>query len=426
MDNLEIIFDEFVLETSKGHIETDPFIYNTQFNTIYGNNEYTGTKLCLKIRDKKAFLILLSKYLLQLKTYRNIELDYNTIKEAITLLFSNITYEELLNPEEYIKRYTDFYDGYLEDKTINDFTSFNADNIFLRKNKDRKQQIEALSKDNTDAKTLAIKEREYHEGLTGAKNRNKDFWNSNIIISNKMQSLRQETPYFMEIKFEKEVNGKLLTYPLPRISYGISNDTCYIYAVQNEVIKNELDSEDKKYRNMISRALYELNDGVYENESQDYKDYKEGRTAEFAENISDVSPSAILALSIFLNVLSTNNISNVKVVPFLPIRYNAKEKANYKKVQFVSKKQQLDFMEKVALFKKMKIEHNMIQDNLTNKFVRNFMRLKYHFNNMDILNIPFEGEEMMSIKLNNFDLSNSEILNEIIEKTGELKHDKNL
>jgi hypothetical protein len=83
-------------------------------------------------------------------------------------------------------------------------------------------------------------------------------------------------------------------------------------------------------------------------------------------------------------------------------------------------------MEKVALFKKMKIEHNMIQDNLTNKFVRNFMRLKYHFNNLDILNIPYEGEEMMSIRLNEFTLSNSEILNEIIEKTGELKRDKNL
>lgn len=83
-------------------------------------------------------------------------------------------------------------------------------------------------------------------------------------------------------------------------------------------------------------------------------------------------------------------------------------------------------MAKVALFKKMKIEHNMIQDNLTNKFVRNFMRLKYHFNNIDILNILFEGEETMSIKLNEFTLSNSEILNEIIERTSELKHDKNL
>jgi hypothetical protein len=54
------------------------------------------------------------------------------------------------------------------------------------------------------------------------------------------------------------------------------------------------------------------------------------------------------------------------------------------------------------------------------------MRLKYHFNNLDILNIPYEGEEMMSIKLNELTLSNSEILNEIIEKTGELKRDKNL
>ncbi len=426
MDNLEIIFDEFVLEASKGHIETDPFIYNTQFHTIYGDNEYSGNKLCLKIRDKKQFLILLSKYLLQLKTHRNLDLNYNTIKEAITLLFSNITYEELLNPEEYIKRYTNFYDRFLEDKSINNFSSFNADAVFLRKNKERKSLIETLKKDDASDKTVVIKEREYNEGLVGAQNRNKDFWNSNIVISNKMQSLRQETPYFMEISFEKELNGKLLTYHLPKISYGISEDTCYIYAVQNDISNSDLTSEDKKYHSMINRALYELNDGVYENETDDYKDYKEGRSTEFAENISDVSPSAIMALSIFLNTLSSNNIDKIKVVPFLPIRYNAKEKANYKKLTFVSKKQELDFKEKVALFKKMRIEHNMLQDNLTNKFIRNFMRLKYHFNNINILNLPLEGEEMMNIKLDEFTISNSEILNEIIEKTGELKRDKNL
>ncbi len=426
MDNLEIIFDKFIEEAAKGYIKTNPFIYNMHFHTVYGDNVYSGNKLCLRIRDKREFLILLSKYILQLKTYRNIELDYNTIKEAITLLFSNITYGELLNPEAYLKRYTNFYDGRLEDKSISNFTSFNADATFLRKNKDRESVIEALKKDNPNDKMTAIKEREYNEGLVGSQNRNKEFWDSNIIISNKMQSLRQETPYFMEIRFEKELNGKLLKYSLPRISYGISNDTCYIYAVQNEVIKDDLDSEDKKYHNMINRALYELNDGVYENETDDYKDYKEGRSTEFAENISDVSPSAIMALSIFLNTLSSNNINKIKVVPFLPIRYNAKERANYKKLHFISKRQEMNFIEKVALFKKMKIEHNMIQDNLTNKFIRNFMRLQYHFNNINVLNVPYEGEEMMNIKLDEFTMSNSEILNEIIEKTGELKRDKNL
>lgn len=422
MDNLEKIFDEFVIEASKGHIETDPFIYNTQFQTVYGNSEYTGNKLCLKIRDKQQFLSLISKYLLQLKKYRNIDFDYNTIKEAITLLFSNLTYEELTKPESYIERYISFYDNILPNAELKKFSSFNADTTFLRKNKERSKQLNEIE----DEKTANIAKREYLEGLLGSQKRNNELWDSNITISNNIQSLNQETPYVCEIKFNKEVDGQIVSFTLPRISYGINDGICYIYAVQNKNEVKEMNSLEKKYQSIINRSLYELNDGVYENETQEYKDYKEGKTKEYPENISDVSPSSIFALAIFLNILKANNINMVKVVSFLPIRYNAKEKANYKKVQFVSKKQELDFMEKVALFKKLKIEQNMIQDNLTNKFIRNFMRLKYHFNNINILNIPFESEEVVSLEIKDFESSNNEILNEIIEKIGEISHDKNL
>lgn len=425
MDNLEIIFDKFIDEASKGYIKTNPFIYNMHFQTIYGDDSYSGGQLCLRIRDKKKFLSLIGKYLLQLQKYRDLDLDYNSIKEAITLLFSNITYEEFLNPELYVEKYINFYDSHLQDQNISGFSSFNANVTFLRKNKKRKEQIDRLKEVDPDNKMIGIMEREYNEGLSFSQSKNREFWNSNIVITNKLQSPRQETPYSFEIKFEKEIDDKKVTFYLPKISYGISNDVCYIYAVQNDAESNT-NADSKKFCSMFNRALYELNDGVYESETQDYKDYKEGKTSEFAESISDVSPSAILALSIFLNVLFTNNISKVKVVPFLPMRYNAKERANYKKIQFISKKQELNLMEKAALFKEKRIEHYMLQNNLTNKFIRNFMRLKYHFTNIDIMNFPYEVEETMNLKLNEFTYSNNAILNEIIEKTGELKRDKNL
>ena len=44
----------------------------------------------------------------------------------------------------------------------------------------------------------------------------------------------------------------------------------------------------------------------------------------YPENISDVSVSAILALTVFMDSLNDMNIKNIKVVPFLPIRYKNK------------------------------------------------------------------------------------------------------
>ncbi len=425
MDNLEIIFDNFTDEASKGYIKTNLFIYNMHFQTVYGDDRYSGRQLCLRIRNKKKFLTLIGRYLLQLQKYRGLDFDYNSIKEAITLLFSNITYEEFLSPELYVEKYINFYNSHLQDQTISGFSSFNANVTFIRKNKKRKEEIDRLKEEDPNNKMACNMEREYNEGLTFSQNRNKEFWDSNIVITNKLQSPRQETPYSFEINFEKEIDGKKVAFYLPKISYGISNDVCYIYAVQNDAESNA-DIDSKKFCSMFNRALYELNDGVYESETQDYKDYKEGKSTEYAENISDVSPSAVLALSIFLNVLFTNNISKIKVVPFLPMRYNAKERANFKKTQFLSKRQELDFLKKVTLFKEKKIDHYMLQNNLTNKFIRNFMRLNYHFPNIDILNFPYEIDETMTIKLNEFTNTNNAILNEIIEKTGELKRDKNL
>ena len=80
-----------------------------------------------------------------------------------------------------------------------------------------------------------------------------------------------------------------LSYTLPYIHYGIDNNTCYIYGLQQ---KNK-DKQSKK----IERALYKLNKGI--------------------ENPLN-HPSFVLALHTFINMLREKGITNIKV-PLLEV-----------------------------------------------------------------------------------------------------------
>ncbi|MBR1377053.1 MAG: hypothetical protein IJ565_04495 [Bacilli bacterium] len=78
-------------------------------------------------------------------------------------------------------------------------------------------------------------------------------------------------------------------YNMPSILYGIDDDTCYIYAVQNiNVCK-----KDKK----IERSLYKLNKDI---------------------NNIDVYPSFVLSLRLFIDMLKSKNINKIKV-PLLEV-----------------------------------------------------------------------------------------------------------
>ena len=82
-----------------------------------------------------------------------------------------------------------------------------------------------------------------------------------------------------------------------------------------------------------------MNENVSSHESEDFKEYKrlekQGNNMEdefYPENISDVSVSAILALTVFMDSLNDMGIKNIKVVPFLPIGYKNKEYAYEKSI----------------------------------------------------------------------------------------------
>ena len=79
-------------------------------------------------------------------------------------------------------------------------------------------------------------------------------------------------------------------------------------------------------------------------------------------DISKVFPSALLSLTTFLSLLYSEEIYDVKAVPYLPLGYLSRD--------IVARKDgiNLDLLER----------NQMIQDNVTNKFMRTFLSASHH------------------------------------------------
>lgn len=318
----------------------------------------------LMIREESSFFALLKEYLiLELEFNRKApkfihEEEKNRIKFMIAYLFVNATTEDFLHPENLIRRNIAF----LKDETF----------------KDLNEQFDL----------------------------NGHFLGSKIEVKNVKHPLTMETPYKMDISLIKYEEEQKLEYPLASVAYGIENSvgggvTCYIYSLMKPKRKKELSEEGKQYEKKIARLLYKLNDGISEYESSDYFEYKEDNTKFYPENISDVTPSFLLSLIVFLSLLQKKEIHDIKVVPYLPLRYLSRD-LMASEIEDSEKRENLHN------------RNNAIQDNVTNKFIRTFMRAAFHMSDLQVTAYPYEGNEFLTLFLNSKETElNNEILNDI-------------
>lgn len=370
----EIFFNQVLPSLKNGSIEIP--IYNTNsngdiftFNVLVDDYDETSPYyLC--IQDKEKLVNSLYEYMqimLSNDSSINKQNIYDKIKYYLTLVWVNATYEDLRNPVQFIQKYIDFNNNPLFE---DEFTY--ASNI------------ESLNDADID-----------------------------III--KRESANMETPYSFNAQINLFDDDKENSYYLPSICYGISGDICYIYSVQN----SGMFASNPEFEKKIKRLLYKMNENVSSHESEDFKEYKrlekQGNNMEdefYPENISDVSVSAILALTVFMDSLNDMGIKNIKVVPFLPIRYKNKEDAYEKKYQLKLKQLKVDEIKELK--QNLEEKRLLIQSNLTNKFIRDFMRLKHHFNGIDILSYPMEIDEYLSININNMECHNNKLIENIL------------
>lgn len=370
----EIFFNQILPNLKNGSIEIP--IYNTNSNgdiftfnvLVDAYDETSPYYLC--IQDKEKLVNSLYEYMkimLSNDSSINKQNIYDKIKYYLTLLWVNATYEDLRNPVRFIQKYIDFNNNPLFE---DEFTY--ASNI------------ESLNDADID-----------------------------VII--KREPANMETPYSFNAQINLFDNGKENNYYLPSICYGISGDICYIYSIQNSGMFASNPGFEKK----IKRLLYKMNENVSSHESEDFKEYKrlekQGNNMEdefYPENISDVSVSAILALTVFMDSLNDMDIKNIKVVPFLPIRYKNRKSEYEKKYQLKLKQLKVDEIKELK--QNLEEKRLLIQSNLTNKFIRDFMRLKHHFNGIGILSYPMEVDEYLSININNMECHNNKLIENIL------------
>ena len=215
-------------------------------------------------------------------------------------------------------------------------------------------------------------------------------WEKNTTLGNlkyevDIQSFQQETPYCFKSYFYNGVSK----FALPRISFGISNGICYIYAIQN---KDNKINTDSNYNFEVKEKLKTINSGI--------------------SKYRNITPSFVVALALFMSVLKENNITRIKVVTPLPIRQKNREFSSQMKIKFYSMRADIT-EEEVELFKK-EVEEKRLNDeyNSTIKFVNCFNRLKLHFDNIFLNN---SLDEEITLEVMNL-ITKNEFLKEIVKE----------
>ena len=210
--------------------------------------------------------------------------------------------------------------------------------------------------------------------------------NSKIILESNRDNFGYETTKIFNISLNKEDNK----YNLPSINYAIKDNVCYIYSIQNK--NQNIDNEYTKY---IKRKLYKINKNVSDSRNYDNE-----------ENILSPTPSFVLALSIFLNILKNNGINLIRFITFMPDRYFEKIGSDF--------------------------DVTKIQYNLTQKLYYLIERIKYHYNidinypifeNINLYNIEDVGDDIV-IDISNLIISNNEFLNNIVNSISKDKINK--
>ena len=355
---MELFYNDFIKEAALGRINCGMY-FNIIFNTsIFVNNKlFELTKSdsnllvpTLIIKNKESFDKLLKEYIVLAKEfYKDKKLDVDNVeKMLLATLFSNMTSNDFNNIEKYLKLRINFF----KDNSLNDY----------------------------------YKEKRYHS----------DLLKEDIFIKMEKNFPYDETPHTLIINFN---NGED-NYFMPGIRLGISNDTCYIYAIQN--IKQEKNTYSKK----INRKLFLINEDFVEEK-------------EVEENIKDVTMSFIFVTTFLFGILDKIGIKKIKVSPLLVERWNAK------RIMFEIKEEYNKKTNKLSTIEEDIKAHDYIQSNLTEKLIRTFRRIVYHFSNINISSYPYELDDYLTL-INNGDYNcNNVLLDEIYNLERSMNNEKN-
>lgn len=177
----------------------------------------------------------------------------------------------------------------------------------------------------------------------------KDFEGSELVLKTEKLKPNLEAPYKATFSFE----GADEKFVLPSILYGVSGNKATIYAVQN-MAKEQKNKLSKK----LDRYFRKVNKGTLE---QDY--------------ITEVSPNAVVALTLFIGKMKECGVEQVEAPCIMPLRHQtAVNRAHALSNKFLlNKKDRKDLI----------ADQERIAASTTEKFSYLFMRYAHHFKGTD-------------------------------------------
>lgn len=365
MNDINVFYDEIINEASTGRVDCF-FMMNLLFSTYIREENKTieakknddGRYLIprLVIKNKDNFNKLLTEYLALARK-----------KYDLSIYQDELTFADVENYEQVINKI--ILTTLLANATYDDFSESEE---FLKK------QI-AFLKDETFSEYEEPTIIGYSETLGGY-----------VEVENIQETILNETPNSLKISvIEPETNER---YTFPLVRYGIEDNKCYIYAVQ----KNKRYDEENKFKKKVNRRLFQIGEN-FDTKNDTYENYGEG-------NLKDVSASFVVASNIALGLLASKGITDIVVPSILIERWNAKETGI-----IVKSKREENSQEYIDSNKE---EHNKIQNNLTEKLLRTFLRIVSHNKTFNVTAYPFDIDSSLHIKTSEELDCNNTLLNE--------------
>ncbi len=341
MNILDVFYNNIVKEATEGRINSF-FYYNIVFSTFLSedNIKYDASIVqdnlivpTLYIKDKEKFNELLLSY----------------VDNCIKFYDDSNFPEEILSGEMYdddlrISKEKTILALLFSNATIEDF---NNPISFLQRR---------LSFFNN------TEQREYDLGYS-------NLLECNLQVKICKDKINNETPYQFVVSCISE-NGE--KYDLPKLKFGVCDNKAYIFAIQND--NNSKTTFSKK----VKRNLYKVGEG-FSNIYDNYDTYQQG-------NLNDITPSFLVVANIFVSYMNKLGINDLVVSSMLIERWNAKVISN-------------DLKSKIGIksYEEFSDEQIRIQSNLTEKFLRTFLRLVHHCDNLKIVSYPMEQDSNLHI-----------------------------
>lgn len=345
----KIFYEEIILECSSKTLSIGDY-YPTIFFDVKILEDNIDTSLKdeinpkpkLIINNKKEFIKALESYVKKgIDFYYNGDFSHDNVKSLIAYVLSNATNNDLVNPVSFLR---------LRESFLNE-------NYELYNNLER------------------------------------NFLGYSGTMKLKKLSPMLEAPY----SFALELNDEEHSYVLPNIIFGISDDTAYIYAIQNKFLENN------PLRKKINRLLFKINDGF---SSDDISS---------VFNAKDVSMSFVASIVTFIDYLKKIGIEKIIVPINLPIRYNSHYESFNRRINYAIIKYSDD--EFNSYKEDLEKQNKAYDDNTIMKLVRTFYRVAMQGDVLKINKYPFECGSNLCMKINKYGSFNNDFLNELFNNS---------